>query len=200
MVTWVRFATAREVFEAFPTVIDDVSSRPTDDPPLEYLRRLADGPTPEDAIAFCAYVLPRREAVWWACRCLRALAPSFTTAEAAALQAAEDWVTEPEDERRVAAMSVGMKNDRKVPATWAALAAAWSGGSMIDDGEYPVPAPPHLTAKAARVAVLGALARVSARDRARQLNACLDIGFGLVGESLTPDIPGTAGRNRGGRR
>src|SRR6184192_1446688 len=68
-----RFATARQVFEAFPTASSDIEAKPSDTEPLAFLQSLLRGPTPEDAVSFCAYLLPRREAVWWACRCIRAL-------------------------------------------------------------------------------------------------------------------------------
>ncbi len=176
-----RFATAREVFEAFPTARDDIQAAPDDEAPLAFARRLSESPTPEDAISFCAYLLPRREAVWWACQCLRRLLPHPGSEEEAALSAAEAWVREPEEGRRRAALALGMQGDRRSAATWAVLAAAWSGGSMTDGG-HPVPAPPHLTAKAARAAVLTALARVGARERASRLKACLEGGLQLLSD------------------
>jgi hypothetical protein len=178
--TRLRFATAREVFEAFPSARDDVEAGPSDDPPLVFAERLARGPTPEAAIGFCAYLLPRREAVWWACQCVRALMPALTREEAAAIEAAEAWVREPEHDRRRAALAIGTSGQQALPATWVALAAAWSGGSMVE-GEHAVPAPPHLTAKAARIAVLTALARVAADQRTSQIRACLDRGLRLAG-------------------
>jgi hypothetical protein len=168
----VRFATAREVFEAFPSAADDIRVEPTEESPLAFVRSLASGPTPEDALAFCAYLLPRREAVWWSCQCVRALTPNLTDKEVEALVAAEAWVREPEDERRRAAMALGMAGNRNAATTWNALAAAWSGGSMA--GEHAVPVAPHLTAKAVRIAVLTALARVGAGDRAAHIRGCLE--------------------------
>jgi uncharacterized protein DUF6931 len=168
-----RFATAREVFDSFPSATDDIRAEPTDQSPLVFARALADGPTPEDAIGFCAYLLPRREAVWWACQCLRSLSPTLTPAEASFIEAAEAWVREPEDHRRRAALNVGLAGNRNGAATWVALAAGWSGGTMMA-GENAVPCPPHLTAKAVRVAVLTGLARISAGDRAGRIRACLE--------------------------
>ena len=95
-----RFTTARELFEAFPTARDDIGAEPTDEGPWAFLKTLLASPTPEDAIAFCAYLLPRREAVWWACQCVRVLAPPRDEAEQAALDTAETWVREPEESRR----------------------------------------------------------------------------------------------------
>ena len=74
-----------------------------------------------------------------------------------------------------------MQGDRNVAATWVALAAAWSGGTMMA-GDNAVPVAPHLTARAVRIAVLTALARVGARDRAQQIKVCLDGALRLVGD------------------
>ncbi len=175
-----RYTTARGVFEAFPTATADIRTPATDDPPVAFLRALARGPTPEDALTFCAYCLPRREAVWWACQCLRTLIPSPSPADAVLIGAAEAWVREPEDAVRRAALSAGEAGDRESAATWAALAAGWSGGSMVAD--HPVPCPPHLTAKAVRVAVLSALARLDAGSRNAAIDDCVDRALRLTEE------------------
>lgn len=176
----IRFETAREVFEAFPTAQDDINATPTDDPPLAFLTALADTETPEDAIGFCAYLLPRREGVWWASQCVRSLLPGPAADEEASLAAAEAWVREPGEPRRRAALTLGMASDKTAPTTWIALAAGWAGGAMHESEHGAVAAPPHLTAKAARAAVLTALARVGAKERATRLRACLDSGIKLA--------------------
>jgi hypothetical protein len=176
-----RFTTARDVYEAFPTARDDLEVDPTDEPPLVFLKALTRSETPENAVSFCAYLLPRREAVWWAAQCVRSLASSHSDAEQAALEAAETWVREPEEEKRRAALDIGSRNDKSAPTTWVALAAGWSGGSLTAPDQPPVPAPPHLTAKAVRAAVLTALARVPVKQRAEHLAACLKEGTRFAG-------------------
>ena len=177
----VRFATAREVFEAFPAAREDIQSAPSEAPPLAFLKSLVETTTPEDAVVFCAYLLPRREAVWWACQCVRALVPSSGAEEKACLSAAETWVRDPEEHHRRTALQIGLQADRRSAATWAVLAAGWSGGSMIDSAQSVVVlAPPELTAKAARIAVLTALARIGARERIVRLRACVDTGVHLL--------------------
>lgn len=181
-----RFSSARDVFDAFPTAHDDIEAKPTDQPPLAFLQALMGSDTPEDAVAFCAYVLPRREAVWWASRCVRQLSSSRSPAEEKALAAAEDWVREPEEERRRAALDIGSDGDRSAPTTWVSLAAAWSGGSMTPIDMPPVPCPPHLTAKAVRAAVLTALARIPVKERAQRLNLCLQDAVRIAAEDTMP--------------
>jgi hypothetical protein len=175
-----RFSTARDVFDAFPTASEDIRARATDDAPIAYVKALARGTTPEDALTFCAYVLPRREAVWWACQCLRSLIAAPSAAEAALVQSAEAWVREPEDSIRRAALAAGEAASRNSPATWAALAAGWSGGSMVEG--HSVPCPPHLTAKAVRIAVLSALARLDTGQRAAAISGCVDRALRLTEE------------------
>jgi len=176
----IRFATARDVFVAFPAARDDIGAEPTDEPPLAFLLSLAAGETPEDALGFFAYVLPRREVVWWACQCMRVLLPSPAAEDQAALCAAEDWAREPEEHRRRLALRLGIDGDRRSPTSWVALAAGWSGGYAAPAGHGSVAPEPHMTARAIRVAVLTALARVGARERAARLKACLDTGLPLL--------------------
>ena len=59
----IRFTTVRDLFEAFPAARDDLQAKPSDDPPLVFMRKLIESETPEDAVGLCAYMLPRREAV-----------------------------------------------------------------------------------------------------------------------------------------
>ncbi|ACL57985.1 DUF6931 family protein [Methylobacterium nodulans] len=174
-----RFTRAREVFEAFPPVAEMIATPPTDEAPARFARALAAGPTPEDAVAFCAHALPRREAVWWACVCVRALLGIRPGEEDDALRAAEAWGSDPGEAQRRAALARG-EGDRRLATAWLALAAAWSGGSLAPPGEPPRPALPHMTARAATIAILTALARVTARERAARLGACVEAALGLL--------------------
>jgi hypothetical protein len=173
-----RFAVAREVFEAFPTAHEDIAAKPGDQLPLVFLRELVNGPTPDDAVAFCAYLLPRREAVWWASQSVRALLGGPTVSDEAALKAAEDWVYEPEEEKRRQALQIGSAANQRIASTWVALAAAWSGGSMIA-GDFGGPqAPPQLTAQAAFTAIRIALGGKT--DRIGQISQCVERGVQIA--------------------
>ena len=175
-----RFLTAQEVFESFPDLLDDIRTPPSPDPPMTFARSLAAGETPEDALTFCAYALARREAVWWGCQCVRAIAEIRPGAEDPALQAAEAWVREPDEEHRVAALRLGNESDRRGATPWLALAAGWSGGNISLLGGAAVPSKPDMTAKAIKTAILVALARVGAKDRAQRLSFCVDGGLKLM--------------------
>ncbi len=166
-----RFSTAKEVFDTFPAAGKLVRTPPTIEPPLAFLKRLAQGPAPAEAIGFCAFILPRREAVWWAAQSLRAmLAPGATPDPG--LVAAETWVRDPRDETRRAALALADEADPALPGTWAAFAAGYSGGSMV--ASHAVPCPPDLTAKMARIAVMTALGRLSGREHQAALRNCVE--------------------------
>lgn len=179
-----RFATARAVFDAFPTAGEDIGTAPGEEGPWAFAEALLESPTPEDAVGFCAYVLPRREAVWWACQCVRMVPSAIAGGDEEAIVAAEDWVRTPDEERRRAALRAGMSRERRSAATWLLLAAGWAGGSMIE-GEHPVAAPGHLTAKAARAAVLIGLAHAP-RERPGRLRAFVDAAIRLGGDVPDP--------------
>lgn len=178
-----RFTIARDVFETFPGVASIIRTPPVDEPPLVFLRALLAGPTPEDAVAFAAFVLGRREAVWWAAQSVRLFGRVVPGQEDALLLAAEGWVREPEDACRREALRLGMAGDPQLAATWLALAAGWSGGSIAPTNHGHVAAAPEMTPKAVRTAILVGLARVSARDRGPSLVTCVEAAAKLMQDS-----------------
>src|SRR6266705_2050624 len=79
LMSLVRFATAEALFETFPELSQKISAKPSQQFPMEFLKTLVATGKIEDAVTFCPFLLPRREAVWWACRSARA--PSGHIAE-----------------------------------------------------------------------------------------------------------------------
>ena len=123
--------------------------------PEAYLRTLIDKELFDDAITFLAHALPKREAVWWACLTTRntldqAAQENFKNA----LQAAENWVFKPTEAHRRAAEHWALKTDFQHPASWAAMAAFWSMGSVTKPDEPAVPPGPYLYAHAVSGAVI----------------------------------------------
>lgn len=176
----VRFVTVRDLYEAFPTAQDDVGAGSGDEPSLDFLRSLVAKETWGPAISFCAYLLPRREAVWWGCQSLRQIQPQRTSKDTASLDVAEAWVHEPEEDRRVAALNLGNQADRRSPATWLALAAGWSGGSVLPPEFVKAPAAPHHTARAIRAGLMIAMAGVPNKDMRTVMKPCLEEGINLA--------------------
>lgn len=179
-----RFTTAKEVFDAFPSAHEDMRAAPTGEAPVVFLQTLRRSETPEDAVTFLAYALGRREAVWWAAQSVRQLCRIAAGQVDAPLQAAEEWVRDPEDRCRREALRLGMASNRRLATTWVALAAAWSGGN-IAPGQGIVAATPEMTPKAVRTSILVALATVTARDRASRLQVCVDAGIRLMQASAS---------------
>lgn len=169
----IRFSTSHQLGQAFPALKEDLHATLNDVAPLIFAEQLLESETPEDAIIFCSYMLPKRETVWWACQCLKSLQPRLSETDQTNLNLAETWVRDPDEKNRVAALRAGMSSDKSNPSTWLALAAGWSGGNMSDNDEHPVPPPPELTAKSANAALLSALALNSVHDRGDKLSMCV---------------------------
>src|SRR5436305_3569062 len=96
--------------------------------PKAYLDLLTENGHYPDAVRVLAYGLPKREAVWWACQCVRAAGGTDLPPKAAdAVRVAEKWVADPSDANRTAALAAAEAADFTTPAGAAALAAYWSG-------------------------------------------------------------------------
>ncbi len=175
-----RFTSADEIFETFPALAKLVRTTRTAEHPLAFLARLAGGPAPGEAIAFAAFLMPRREAVWWAIQCVQAVRPDANGESRRALAAAEAWARDPDDATRRKALEIGVAGDPDLPATWVALAAGYSGGSMIEG--HMVPCPPDLTAKMARTAVQLALVGLPVGRRPAAFADCVTRCARLMGD------------------
>jgi len=178
----IRFNTARDVFHAFPVAQHDISAEPTDDTALDFLDHLLVKGQLRDAVAYCAYLLPRQEAVWWACQCIRRADAARSEDEQAALHAAETWVQDPSEESRSEAMREGTRGDRNCAATWAALAAAWSGGKFFENQNHSAQPPRAATAKSVLGAVLFAAGWQNKASQERYLREFVDLCKGLIEE------------------
>jgi Family of unknown function (DUF6931) len=166
-----RFEGVRDVLGAFPTAQNDISAAPSDVSPVMFLRALQAAPS--RTMAFCSYLLSRRQAVLWASQCVRSIIRPAAQDELA-LSSAEDWVHEPEEPKRQAALNVAMTADRCAASTWVAFAAAWSGGKLVVSDHPAALAPPELTPKAVQAALLLALA--GKPDRAAKIKECVERG------------------------
>ena len=175
-----RFPRVRDLYDAFPAALDDVGIPASDEPCLAFLRSLITREAWNPAISFCAYMLPRREAVSWGCQSLRSMQPQLSQAEATTLNAAEAWAREPEENFRRAALELGTQGDAGLPAIWMALAAGWSGGSIVPPEYAHVRAPPEQTARAVRAGLMIAMSRISGEDIPKAVTPCIESGIHLV--------------------
>src|ERR1700716_2245623 len=111
-----RFATIRALSESFPEALENIRVEPTDEPPIAFLNRLVAAGKPDQAIEVCAYLLPRREAVWWGCASARTLLRG-RLGDTTGLVAAEAWVRDPSEENRQRALDIGTKGPSHEPVT-----------------------------------------------------------------------------------
>jgi hypothetical protein len=123
--------------------------------PLDYVALLMEKKHYADAVRFLAHAMPKREAVWWAWVCARRSAGETPPEKIqAALDAAEKWIAQPNEENRRSAMAAAQRADLGTAAGCAALAAFFSGGSLAPPDAPVVPPGENLTAKAVSGAVI----------------------------------------------
>jgi hypothetical protein len=175
-----RFITARDLFAACPAVSNDMKAVPTDQPSLEFCRSLLVGKVPEEAITFCAYLLPGRAAVWWGHECLSHLTELLDEQDLRLLALIRDWVNEPQEYRRHAAMDEATATDQRTPAVWIAMAAGWSSQGPATHQMAQAASPSFLTARAVNAGILAGLARVALADRLAVLTAFVEMGIQLA--------------------
>lgn len=146
-----RFSTARQVIEAFPNLQGEFPGSNVELDPFAFIDSLIARGSVRKAMAFCAFVLPRREAVHWLCQALRQQPQPPNGSDTQLLWLTEEWLKKPVEETRRAALDAGMDDPNKGAFAWAALAAGWSGGNLSPNAEKPVPPPQHLTGHAVNV-------------------------------------------------
>jgi len=179
-----RFVTTRALFESFPRSVTGIAAEPTDEPPVVFLKKLSAQHKFEDAIGFCAYLLPRREAVWWACGCVRTLLGDIAASRSGPIIAAEAWVYNPDDEHRRIALEIGKRADNNDPLSWLALSAGWSGGALLAHPQHLVPVPAYMTPRAARIAILLSARIFDPEQYTARIQACIVDGIKLAETGL----------------
>lgn len=180
----IRFATARDVFDSFSQAPSMIAAPPTDEAPLDFLRNLVSKRRFEDAVTFCGYLLPRREAVWWACRSVRAITANMGSGKTDGLKLAEAWVHDPSAQNRKEAEDFASLADKNDPMTWLASAAAWSGGAVSIGRASAIAPPPELTPHAARIAIMLSTRGLKPEERNARLTACVEDGAKLAETGL----------------
>jgi hypothetical protein len=178
--------TAAKVCERFPIGTEARALIREGMSPEEFLDVLIENGELVDAVQFLAHALPRREAVWWACRA--AFGTVSDGREEAALRAAEAWVVEPVEDNRIVAQGAAETAGYDTPAGCAAAAAAWSGGSLAPPGAPVVPPGEQLTAHGAAAAVMLAVVRGPAEAIPEAYRSLLIQGLAIArGEELWPE-------------
>ncbi len=123
--------------------------------PREFLNALSGAGQVAGAIQFLAQLLPKREAVRWACNCVRGvLDPAQAPAEARALQAAQSWVDQPSQDGCFKAWEAAEAAGVETSAGLAAAAAFFSGKTMSPPDLPPTQPPESLTGECVGNALL----------------------------------------------
>ena len=144
--------------------------------PAGYVEALTAAGLLEDAIRATAFLLPRREAAWWAVRCVRSVPAAVADPKAvAALDAAAAWAAGPTDDARRAAFAAAEKV-MDTPAGAVGAAVFFAEGSLSVP-KQPVVAPaPALAPTTNANAVLLAAVVAEPERAADRLRAFLALG------------------------
>lgn len=134
---------------------------------VDYLQRLIEQQLYADAVRFLAHALPKREATWWACLCARkALTEKSSPHDLKAIELAEAWVYKPVEENQKPTLAAAEAGAFKTPASWAAMAAFWSGDNISPTPYAIIPPDEKLYAKA----VVGAVILAATKSETSKIN------------------------------
>lgn len=170
----IRFNTVQDLFAAFPKAEEDTGLAASDTPCATLIDELIGKRRWGPAIAFCAYLLPRRTAVAWGCRSLRRVLTVNEAEQDRALAFAEAWVETPEELQRRKALALGNQSDPRAATTWLAFGAGWSGGSVVPAEIGHVAAKAEQTPRAIWVAHSIALSQLSGASMNGHVTAWLE--------------------------
>lgn len=175
-----RFSTTQQIIDAFPVLREEFASSDLDSNPVDFAKGLVESSQHRQALAVCAFMLPRREAVGWLCDTLRQNGGELNKVDETLLKLAEDWVQSPAEKNRMAAMKAVMTSGFKTAPAWAAAAAAWSGGSMSDNPDLPAPPPAHLTGQAVKMGQLLAFWNAQIERRETRVGDTIDRAIAIA--------------------
>ncbi len=132
-----------------------------------------------DVVTFLAHGLPVREAVWWAANCASSRS-DWNENEQNAIRAAKAWVHTPDETSRRFAEEMVKLAGLESGAGWAAQAAFWSGGSMIEASAPVVAPPPYIYAQAVAGCVNLTAVLLDGSHAIERYKSYLDIGLNIA--------------------
>jgi hypothetical protein len=149
--------------------------------PRQYFARLLVHNEPGDAVRFQTYSLPKRQAVWWACLCLRSVSdPMRKPKQAEALKAVVRWVLDPSEEHRQAAGKAGKAATVNTPIGAIAMSVFFSGGSIMPPDKPVIPPDPLLTANILTGAIVGLVGEVPPEKAKATLLSFIALGISVA--------------------
>ena len=121
----------------------------------------------KDVIGVISQALPPREAVYWACLCVRdVLDEKESPDDVHAIKAAEQWLVNPNEDNRYLNLQMAEQLEYATAAAWVANAVFWSGGSITPRDQAKVEAPEGIFGKA----ICGAIMLASADEDPKKAN------------------------------
>jgi hypothetical protein len=156
--------------------------------PREYLSALMAQGELAEAVKFLAHALPKREALYWGCICVReSLAPDTPAGAVHALEAAEGWVREPNEEHRRAAMAAVDAAGLESPGACIAFGAFVSEGSLAPPEAPVVPPADYLTGHSVSGAIMLAAVTREPERAEEKYRRFIHLGIGLANGTLSLD-------------
>jgi len=180
--TLVTAKTAQEVCKHYKPALKAQELLRPDQTPHQFFEIMLAKELEVEASRFLAQALPKREAVWWACTCVRKASGTQASPKAsAALAAAEKWVAEPNEANRQAAqMAAEAAGGMDSPAGCAAMAVFWSGGSLAQPGKQVIAPAENMTATAVAGALIHAALLNEPEKFAANLRGFLTVGVAVA--------------------
>lgn len=147
-----------------------------------------------DALRLRAYLLTKREAVWWGYLCVREdLDQPLPGAQIAALEAAATWVADPDEKNRRAAEERAAALKYSGVGATLALSAFWSDGSIAPEGNPEVRPDERLTSQGVAAALISAAYHGDATKATSRIHSFLNRGKEIA-EAKFPLPNGDGGR------
>lgn len=172
-----RFSTAQQVVDAFAVLKAEIADDHLEMSPVTFVEQLAQSGRMGAALGFCALLLSRHDAVKWLCQSLRQLRVKYDSKDETLLSLAENWAQTPSEKTRQAAFKAAMASGFGTPTAWAAAATGWTGGSLSENQDFPVPPPAHMTGQAVKTSLLLALSEVPLKQRPEAMAKVLQQGL-----------------------
>ena len=114
--------------------------------PRQFLDILIEKKMHDDAVMLMAHAMPKREAIWWACQCVRLAKGEALAPPRELIAETEAWVAKPTDERRRKTFDLAERANFDPPAGFLGMAVFFSSGSLSLPNLPPVPPKEHLAA------------------------------------------------------
>ncbi len=151
--------------------------------PADFLALLNESGMAREALGFLAHALPKREAVWWACQCVREARLDSGEAAKKALLAAAHWVVDPSEANRRAAHQAA-EQAQATPESFVALGAFFSSGSMAPPEAPPVEPAKDLTPRLVAAAILLAAVAREPEKAPQKYQRFVELGVQAANQSL----------------